>query len=342
LRFAGRHLLKLSDGTIVKPALAPNTVVTLQKLARLRDAQRTTDGAQRPTPMQSSSTARRARRCSMTSSRPLYQPSGKVKTPHPAKDLDFSPHRAYSVYNWELFFHVPLTLALHLSKNGRFAEAQRWLHLLFDPTDSSDGPAPERFWKVLPFLSLETHSVEQLLVNLAKGANGDVTIADATRRSIEDWMNAPFRPHAVARQRQQAYMVKTVMAYLDNLIAWGDSLFRQDKGEAIDEAMMLYVLAANILGPRPQAVPRKGTVKPQTYNNLRGDLQLFGSVLRDLEPELPFDLLPTMARRRPTAARHWPRCAAWARRCTSACRATTSCWATGTRSQTGCSRSATA
>ena len=36
------------------------------------------------------------------------------------------------------------------------------------------------------------------------------------------------------------------MAYLDNLIAWGDSLFRQDTGEAIDEAMMLYVLAANI------------------------------------------------------------------------------------------------
>ncbi|HRI90395.1 MAG TPA: insecticidal toxin protein [Accumulibacter sp.] len=294
LRFAGRHLLKLSDGTIVKPALAPNTVVTLQKLARLRtpsgqlkeltadtDA-KLIDGAPRPALFDDFF-------------KTLYQPSGKVKTPHPAKDLDFSPHGAYSVYNWELFFHVPLTLALHLSKNGRFAEAQRWLHLLFDPTDSSDGPAPERFWKVLPFLSLETHSVEQLLVNLAKGANGDVTIADATRRSIEDWMNAPFRPHAVARQRQQAYMVKTVMAYLDNLIAWGDSLFRQDKGEAIDEAMMLYVLAANILGPRPQAVPRKGRVKPQTYNNLRGDLQLFGSVLRDLEPELPFDLLPTMA-----------------------------------------------
>ena len=64
-------------------------------------------------------------------------------------------------------------------------------------------------------------------------------------------------------------MYKTVMAYLDNLIAWGDSLFRQDTGEAIDEALMLYVLAANILGPRPQPVPKKGTVRPQTYANLR-------------------------------------------------------------------------
>ncbi|MEK6804176.1 MAG: insecticidal toxin protein [Nitrospirota bacterium] len=293
LRFAGRHLLELSDGSIVKPA--PNTAVTLPNGARLRelsgqltklnvDTDATlVDGAPRPVLFEEIFSA--------TS----YQPTGKVKSPYPVKELDFSPHGAYSVYNWELFFHVPLTLALHLSKNGRFVEAQRWLHILFDPTDNSDGPAPERFWKVLPFLSLETHSVEQLLVNLAKGANGDVTIADATRRSIEDWMNMPFRPHAVARQRQQAYMVKTVMAYLDNLIDWGDSLFRQDTGEAIDEAMMLYVLAANILGPRPQAVPRKGTVKPQTYDNLRADLKLFGSVLRDLEPELPFDLLPTMA-----------------------------------------------
>lgn len=294
LRFAGRHLLRLSDGSIVKPAPAANTAVTLPNGTRLRSASgqltkldvntdaTLVDGAPRPALFEEI--------FSVSS----YQPTDKVKTPYPVKELDFSPHGAYSVYNWELFFHVPLTLAMHLSKNGRFVEAQRWLHILFDPTDNSDGPAPERFWKVLPFLSLETHSVEQLLVNLAKGASGDVTIADATRRSIEDWMNTPFRPHAVARQRQQAYMIKTVMAYLDNLIDWGDSLFRQDTGEAIDEAMMLYVLAANILGPRPQAVPRKGSVTPQTYNSLRSDLKLFGSVLRDLEPELPFDLLPTM------------------------------------------------
>ena len=32
------------------------------------------------------------------------------------------------------------------------------------------------------------------------------------------------------------YMEKTVMIYLDNLIAWGDFLFQQDATEAIDEA----------------------------------------------------------------------------------------------------------
>ena len=65
-------------------------------------------------------------------------------------------------------------------------------------------------------------------------------------------------------------MFKTVMAYLDNLVDWGDSLFAQDTGEAINEATQLYVTAANILGPRPQVVPKKGSVRPQTYAALPG------------------------------------------------------------------------
>ena len=221
----------------------------------------------------------------------VYKPnSALVEEPYPVKDLDFTSSGAYSVYNWELFFHVPITVAIHLSKNQRFAEAQRWFHYLFDPTDDSNGPTPERFWKVRPFQYTDVKKIEEILVNLATGADED--LRNDTIHSIEAWKDAPFRPHVIARYRQQAYMYKTVMAYLDNLIAWGDSLFRQDTGESIDEAMMLYVLAANILGPRPQPVPKKGVVRPQTYANLRKDLSQFGTAMRDVEADLPFDLMP--------------------------------------------------
>lgn len=219
-----------------------------------------------------------------------YEPTPLVQRPHPVKDLDFTSSGAYSVYNWELFFHVPLTVAIHLSKNQRFAEAQRWFHYLFDPTDDSDGPTPERFWKVRPFQYTDVKKIEEIMVNLSTGA--EEALRNETIRSIEAWKDAPFSPHVIARYRQQAYMYKTVMAYLDNLIAWGDSLFRQDTGEAIDEALQLYILAANILGPRPQAVPRKGTVRAQTYANLRNDLKQFGTVMRDIEADLPFNLMP--------------------------------------------------
>ena len=219
-----------------------------------------------------------------------YNPSERVQQPYPVKDLDFTYSGAYSVYNWELFFHIPLTIAIHLSKNQHFAEAQQWFHYIFDPTDDSDGPTPERFWKVRPFQYTDIKKIEDILVNLATGENPQ--LRDETIRSMEAWKDAPFRPHVVARYRQQAYMFKTVMAYLDNLIAWGDSLFRQDTAESIDEAMITYVLAANILGPRPLPVPKKGTLRPQTYANLREDLDKFGNTLRHLEADAPLDLTP--------------------------------------------------
>ena len=221
-----------------------------------------------------------------------YNPTSVVGEPFPVKNLDFTSGGAYSVYNWELFFHVPLIIAMHLSKNQRFAEAQQWFHYIFDPTDDSEGPipAPERFWKVRPFQSTHVQQIEQILINLSTGA--DPKLRTETIRSIEAWKDAPFRPHVVARYRQQAYMFKTVMAYLDNLIAWGDSLFRQDSREAIDEAMVIYVLAANILGPRPLPIPEKGKLRPQTYANLREDLDKFGNALRDLESDQAFDLTP--------------------------------------------------
>ena len=41
----------------------------------------------------------------------------------------------------------------------------------------------------------------------------------------------PFDPHVVARTRPSAYQWYVVMKYLDNLIAWGDSLFLADTQE---------------------------------------------------------------------------------------------------------------
>ena len=219
-----------------------------------------------------------------------YDPSIMVDKPYPVKDVDFTSGGAYSVYNWELFYHVPISIAIHLSKNQRFEDALRWFHYVFDPTDNSQGPTPERFWRVKPFQYTDVKLIEDILVNLATGA--DPGLQQDTINNINAWKDAPFRPHLVARYRQSAYMFKTVMAYLDNLIAWGDSLFRQDTGETINEAEQLYVLAANILGPRPQAVPKKGAVRPQTYANFKDDLDAFGNALVEFEGDIPFDLSP--------------------------------------------------
>lgn len=219
-----------------------------------------------------------------------YNPSSWVQEPYPVKDLDFTSSGAYSIYNWELFFHFPLLVAIHLSQNQKFQDAQHWFHYIFDPTDNSVGPTPERFWKVKPFEYTDVRMIQDILVNLSKPQ--DPQLYQDTINAITSWQQNPFQPWAVAKFRPTAYMLKTVMAYLDNLIAWGDSLFQQYTIETINEATQIYIMAANILGPKPQAVPKKGGVKPLTYADLRGKLDAFGNALVDMEVDIPFDMLP--------------------------------------------------
>ncbi len=220
-----------------------------------------------------------------------YSPDpNNVTLPYPVKDLDFTYNGAYSIYNWEIFFHAPLLIAVHLSQNQKFQDAQNWFHYIFNPTDNSPGPTPERFWKVKPFQYTDVEMIEQILVNLSTGQ--DKYLQQETVSSIASWKQNPFQPWAVAKYRPTAYMLKTVMAYLDNLIEWGDSLFRQYTIETINEATQIYIMAANILGDKPQAVPQKGSVQTLTYNALRGDkLDEFGNTLVEMEVDMPFDLV---------------------------------------------------
>ncbi|HZM84382.1 MAG TPA: hypothetical protein VFC19_52345 [Candidatus Limnocylindrales bacterium] len=217
-----------------------------------------------------------------------YQPGTAVSVPYPVKEIDFTAEGAYSIYNWELFYHVPITIGIHLSRNQRFADAQRWFHYVFDPTDASGDPTPDRFWKVRRFHQISVHSIEDLLINLATDPESD--LAKETVNSINAWADSPFRPHLVAGYRQSAYMIKVVTAYLDNLIGWGDSLFRQDTGEAINEAAQLYILAANLLGPRPQEVPRRGSRLARCYETLRPELDGVNNTLVKIETDIPHDL----------------------------------------------------
>ncbi|MFE5616103.1 hypothetical protein [Streptomyces sp. NPDC056524] len=213
------------------------------------------------------------------------------------EEIDLGELGPYAGYNWELLFHIPFTIAVHLSKNQRFAEAQRWFHRVFDPTsDETDQPEPQRYWKFLRFRqSGRPQGIDDLLALMAKPEDTCTPEELATRELIlygyEAVRARPFQPHAVARTRVSAYQYAVVMKYLDNLVAWGDSLFQQDTIESLNEATQLYVLAADLLGPRPQEVPRAGEVRPRTFAQLRErGLDPLGNALVDLEVRFPFNL----------------------------------------------------
>jgi peptidoglycan hydrolase-like protein with peptidoglycan-binding domain len=221
----------------------------------------------------------------------LYKPNlDVVDKPLPAEDVDFSYSGAYAPYNWELFFHVPLLVALRLSKNQRFAEAQRWFHYIFDPTDASDDDVPRRFWRTRPFYeNASSKPIEELLKLLDyDGSDPDSQALRADlEHQVEEWREHPFEPHLLAELRPVAYQKNVVMKYLDNLIAWGDQLFRQDTMESVAEATQLYVLAANILGEPPQVVPPRAATPLKSFNDLKDTLDAFSNAVVALENELP-------------------------------------------------------
>ncbi|MGD1804800.1 hemopexin repeat-containing protein [Dapis sp. BLCC M126] len=70
------------------------------------------------------------------------------------------------------------------------------------------------------------------------------------------YFSDPFDPHAIAALRPLAYRKAIVMRYIDNLLDWGDMLFRQYTRESINEARMLYILAYDILGEKPESIGR--------------------------------------------------------------------------------------
>ncbi|WP_020527569.1 neuraminidase-like domain-containing protein [Flexithrix dorotheae] len=195
-----------------------------------------------------------------------YKPNRQIVVGEPREVIDFSYGSAYEQYNWEIFFHIPMMIATRLTQNQKFDEAQKWFHFIFDPT-SKDGIGMERYWKIKPFYfaQLWGASYEDLEEQLERV---DDTEGMNLETMINEWEANPFQPYAISRFRIVAFMRMTVMKYLDNLIAWGDRLFRQDTMESINEATQLYILASNILGEPPLIVDNKNKANFKTVSEL--------------------------------------------------------------------------
>jgi hypothetical protein len=219
-----------------------------------------------------------------------YQPKSWVIAPsteayYPKENVDFSPDGAYASYNWELFFHSPLLIANALSRNQRFTEAREWYHFIFNPigveSGIQGGSTTSKYWITKPFYeTADPQYVQQRIDNIL---SGNANLEDQVR----DWRTNPFEPHRIANYRTVAYQKTVVMKYLDNLIAWGDFLFRQDSMESINEATQLYVLADEILGERPRKIPPRAKPPLQSFNELENEFDALSNALVQVENLVP-------------------------------------------------------
>jgi hypothetical protein len=216
-----------------------------------------------------------------------YDPTQQILRPYPIDDITFDRSNGYAIYNWEIFFHVPLFIATRLMQNQDFENAQKWFHYIFNPTDASHASVPRKYWITRPFYEhtasdYNNQQIEHLLQLISENSSDPNLVNE-----IRQWRENPFNPHLIARLRTVAYQKTTVMKYLDNLIAWGDMLFRQDTIESINEATLMYILAAEILGPQPDVVTPRATVGAETYDSIESSLDDFSIALVTVENLVP-------------------------------------------------------
>jgi Tc toxin complex TcA C-terminal TcB-binding domain/Neuraminidase-like domain/Salmonella virulence plasmid 28.1kDa A protein len=211
-----------------------------------------------------------------TPTTPLYpfsrfykDPSPPVNTLPPAlpdgDTLDYDG--PYGTYLWEVFFQIPFLVANQLRANRRFQDAKDWYEYVFEPTAPPDPTAThpnDRYWQFLYFRGLSIPSVVAAL---------------SDPQQIQRYNDDPFDPDAIARLRKSAYQKAIVMRYIGNLLEWGDSLFAVDTAESINQATLLYVLARDLLGPKPVDLGELDEEPPATFADIleeyHGDIPQF-------------------------------------------------------------------
>ncbi|QXH47265.1 hypothetical protein KSS93_04885 [Pseudomonas xanthosomatis] len=153
----------------------------------------------------------------------------KLQEPGLESDMpvEMDLHGANALYLRELFLHLPALVAMRLTEQQQFEEAEDWyLRYLFNPyrtePDEEGRPAP---WGTRPLSQVGT-----LSSTLRKGVD-PIT-----------------RVFTLSRHYQQAIY----LALLENWQLQGDHFYRQLTLSSLNQAWLCYQQAQQLLGPLPQ------------------------------------------------------------------------------------------
>jgi Tc toxin complex TcA C-terminal TcB-binding domain/Bacterial Ig domain len=190
-------------------------------------------------------------------------------------------------YLQEIFFFVPMALALQLQKSGHYLAALDWIETVY-----TDHFAPaER--KIYYGLVLEEKLTTQY------------------ERNPDEWLRDDLNPHVIVMKRANAYTRFTLMTLVRCYLDFADAEFTRDDVESVARARALYGTALELLSLPEMQSPTGSAASPFPPNSvpqalkMRAELNLFklrsgrniAGIERRLtpltEPELMLDRLTT-------------------------------------------------
>jgi hypothetical protein len=204
--------------------------------------------------------------------------------PKPPDTLDFLG--ANGLYFQELFFFTPLLIANTFNTSQQFDIARRWYHYVFNPFVRDDGTGQDRFWR---YIGLRRANNPVLKAELSRDPENELEAELGDALQLNHYFNNPFDPQVIAELRPLAWQKYVVMRYVRNLLDQADQLYRRDTRETLVEATMLYVLAYDLMGKRPEdggELPLPSTATVGELLEQAGGKELPEFLIR-LEQDLP-------------------------------------------------------
>jgi hypothetical protein len=145
-------------------------------------------------------------------------------------------------YLEELFYFVPMQIALQLQRSGQHLAALDWFQTVY----AYNLPLAQR--------------------KIYFGLEAERNIPTSFASGSDLWVPADLNPHAIAAQRAGAYTRFTVLALVRCFLEFADAEFTRDSQESLPRARMLYLAALDLLAldeMQPVAVaPPSGVVPP--------------------------------------------------------------------------------
>jgi hypothetical protein len=183
-----------------------------------------------------------------------HLPEPVIGTETPPVYMDFNG--ANGLYFWELFLHLPFTIAHRLNLERQLNESEFWLSFVFDPSRKANPStgAPD-YWNVRPLV--ETSDPDYFMRN-------------------------PIDPDGIAASNPVIYKKAVYFHYIKNLIDRGDAAYRQLTPDSLNEAKLWYVRVLDLLGPRPDT----NVISQWTPASLSSIASSTSSGLRELEHRL--------------------------------------------------------
>ncbi|WP_440453269.1 ribosomal protein L7/L12 [Psychrobacter sp. ASPA161_9] len=154
------------------------------------------------------------------------------------REYNMKKNSSLLIFIEELYYFIPLMIAIELSKSGNYQQALLWFRQVYNYLGLGYGKLEfDLFFYSEGF----TYNPYIIYDGLEDGSD------DKQFDRSESWLHDPINPHTIASQRSGTYKHFTVQSIIRCLLDYADAEFTYDTSESVARARNLYNTALELI-----------------------------------------------------------------------------------------------